>query len=90
MKKQIVKTLSFLTVLAIALSLFISLGNIKAQAAEKKVKLNKKKLTLTTGDWKKLKLKNGSGHIFASFVIMMDMRVLPSVLPAHIGIPRLR
>ena len=58
MKKQIIKALSFITVLALCVSMFIPFGYSEAKAAEKKVKLNKKKITLTTGDWKKLKLKN--------------------------------
>ena len=58
MKKQIIKALSFITVFALCVSMFIPFGYSEAKAAEKKVKLNKKKITLTTGDWKKLKLKN--------------------------------
>ena len=58
MKKQFLKVLSFSLVLALLISMVSLLGNNDVQAATSKVKLNKKKLTLTTGDWKKLKLKN--------------------------------
>lgn len=58
MKKQIIKALSFIAVFALCVSMLIPLGYSEAKAAEKKVKLNRKKITLTTGDWKKLKLKN--------------------------------
>lgn len=59
MKKQIIKAISLIAVLALSISFALPLGDISVKAAEKKVKLNKKKITLTTGDWKKLKLKNG-------------------------------
>ena len=59
MKKSIIKAFSLLTVCALLISLFLPLGLNKVQAA-KKVKINKKSITLETGEWQKLKLKNGN------------------------------
>lgn len=58
MKKSILKVFSLSLILALMISMLSVLGYNDVQAATNKVKLNKKKLTLTTGDWKKLKLKN--------------------------------
>ena len=59
MKKKIFKLFSLLLVLAITISVVLPLGNVNVQA-KKKVKISKKELTLTTGQQKKLKLKNGT------------------------------
>lgn len=57
MKKQIIKLFSLLTVLALAITIFSPLG-LNDIKAGKKVKINKKTLTIETGEKAKLKLKN--------------------------------
>ncbi|MBO4510951.1 MAG: Ig-like domain-containing protein, partial [Lachnospiraceae bacterium] len=59
MKKSIFKIFSLITVFALILGVFSPIGFSKVEAA-KKVKINKKSMTLETGEWQKLKLKNGN------------------------------
>ena len=59
MKKGIMKFLSVLTVCALALSVFVTLGASTPVSAAKKVRINKTELDLMTGEKAKLKLKNG-------------------------------
>ncbi|MBR4344514.1 MAG: polysaccharide deacetylase family protein [Lachnospiraceae bacterium] len=57
MKTTIKKFLGIALVLVLVLATVTPIGQVQAQA-KKKVRLNKTQLTMTTGDWKKLKLKN--------------------------------
>ena len=57
MKRAITKFLGAALCLALVISLVSSLGTTQVQAG-KKVKINKKELTLNTFEWKKLKLKH--------------------------------
>ena len=59
MKKSIFKIFSLITVFALILGVFSPIGFSKVEAA-KKVKINKKSMTLETGEWQKLKLKNSN------------------------------
>ena len=55
MKKSVIKKLGLLLMLLLTFSLLAPIGNTKIEA---KVKMNKKQITLSTGEWKKLKIKN--------------------------------